>query len=103
MATTTIRLHSYTTADGHEPATGEQNADFRGENFVGHAQGDGHKTLLEYDVEETSPVVSEVLLLAPDANKLFRKLYEAQVKESDRDQIPCLRIGVWSKKAEDGS
>lgn len=103
MATTTIRLHSYTTAEGFEAATGEQNADFRGENFVGKAKGDGHKTLIEYTVDENSPMIAEALEYAPDANKLFRRLYEAQVKEADRDTVPCLRLGIWSDKAEDGS
>lgn len=103
MATTTIRLHSYTTVDGVEPHTGIDSCDFRGEHFVGKADGDGHKTLVEFDVDENHPAVAAALEHGPAMNRGFRAIFDAQVSPNDDDLVPCLRIGVWSKKAEDGS
>lgn len=99
---TTIRLHAYRGTND-----GSASCDFRGANFIGHAQGDEHKTLLEKDVDDASPLVADVLQIGPQVNKILAGLYEGieagQIEAALGGAYIGLRIGVWDKIAPDGS
>ena len=52
---------------------GTESADFRGDKFVGHDQGDEHRTLFQLQ-SESENVVNEALTVAPGFNAFLSKL-----------------------------
>lgn len=98
--TASIKLHSFTTAPGHEPHWGDESADFRGDKFVGAAEGDNHHVLpIAGEIKNASEsVIALVLAEGPKINAVFR-----QLAETEPDGIPGgrvgLRLGVWDAHA----
>lgn len=100
MALTTVRLHSYTadTPEQFNAHSGSVSCDFRGANFIGDAEGDHHSTRFEKDVEDSDPLVAEVLAVGPSVNALLNKLAGAEPSGIPGGRVG-LRVGVWDKTA----
>lgn len=96
---TTIRIHSFTSTAA-VPNDGTEDCDFRGEKFIGAAEGDHHHTLFEKDVDESDPLVAETLAVGPTFNRWLGKL-EAGIVAGIHlgGEVPRLRAGVWDKIA----
>lgn len=93
-----IKLHVYRGTN-----KGTESCDFRGDKFIGHEQGDEHRTVLEID--PASPdLIEEVLSLGPSINALLGRLTENQPAALgpiatglglEGDGPVGLRLGTW--------
>lgn len=91
----TIRLHGY-----HGLNDGTQDCDYRGDKFIGEAQGDTHRTIAEIDDDGTimshegfGQFVDEVLREGPKINGVLSRL---RVNAPVIGTV-ALRLGVWDK------
>ncbi len=107
----TIRLHG-----GHFANDGTDSCDFRGDNYIGHQQGDEHRTLIELDADGTltfttpiEPIKAHIRLGQDDFERLvaatltYGPLINARLRTASLE-FPLLgtvsaRIGVWDKDA----
>ena len=100
-----LKIHSYTTGAGHDPATGAASADFRGDKWVGHMQGDEHHCLFALKSLD-SLVVEELLVVLPGLNAAIlagegHALGNLHLPDSIGGAmaalggIPNLRFGIW--------
>jgi len=71
---------------------GAESCDFRGDKFIGHEQGDEHRTILEKD-PATEAEIAAVLEYGPKLNALLDTLTPSEGFGIEGG----LRIGVWSE------
>lgn len=77
---------------------GTASADFRGDKFIGHEQGDEHKTLFQLKTEDEA-VIQEALTVAPGMNAFLSKLIpHANAVDLLGGKDAFLRIGVFDDK-----
>lgn len=84
---------------------GTESCDFRGDNFIGEAQGDHHRTIPQLEVDPASDeLVSKTLELGPTMNALLDEIKEAQPDAFagiatalglGGDGPVGLRVGIW--------
>ena len=86
-----IKIHAVLGTDH-----GTESCDFRGPLFIGHDQGDEHRTLAEDD-PASEEAVALVLEFGPKANELFSRLLPAKGVGDVFGKDAFLRIGVWDK------
>lgn len=92
-----IKLHAYT-----GPNDGADSCDFRGDKFVGSAQGDEHATLFEVD-PATDEQVELALSEGPNLNKLLSAIGLGaampilHLTSGLGGGRAGLRIGVWDE------
>lgn len=79
-----IKIHAYVGSN-----TGAGSCDFRGENAIGHEQGDEHRTIFEID-PATEEDVAAVLQFGPQLNAIIAKATAAAGIGGG-----SARIGVW--------
>jgi hypothetical protein len=93
-----IKIHAF-----RGTHTGAEDCDFRGDKFVGHEQGDEHRTLLEVDPAPDA-LVEAVLEVGAKLNALFGELTAAEPDALgtvasalglDGEGPVGLRVGVW--------
>ena len=75
---------------------GTESCDFRGDLFIGHDQGDEHRTLAEIDPASDSEI-EMALEFGPKANELFGRLAPAKGVGDIFGKDAFLRIGVWDE------
>lgn len=98
---TTIRIHTVTST-ATAPNWGTTSCDFRDGAFIGDKEGDHHSTREELDLDDSSPLVAEVLAVGPQLNTFLANFWAEKTKGIDPStaaMIPHLRIGVWDKVA----
>lgn len=100
-----IKIHGFADIDGN-PNFGTESADFTGDNEIGAADGDHHKTLLEWDPED--PNDPEFLEAAawmrehgPMLNKILNKMKPAGAVGSFMGNLAGFRGGVWPGDGRD--
>ena len=95
-----IKLHVFRGTDN-----GSDSCDYRGDKFIGHEQGDEHRTVLEIDPADEL-IVKDTLELGPDLNQLFSRLTASEPAELGVVATALglagsgpvgLRIGVWDE------
>lgn len=74
---------------------GAASCDFRGENAIGHATGDEHRTIAEIDPAPDS-LIAKVLALGPEVNEILDQMVPAESVSSfiGGDEVG-FRFGVW--------
>jgi len=82
---------------------GSESCDFRGEGFIGSANGDWHRTVLELD-PATEETVSLVLETGPSVNALLATLAPSELFRPILESLDAkggtkmgLRLGVWDE------
>lgn len=73
---------------------GTKSCDFRGDKFIGHEQGDEHRTIFEID-PASDEQLELVLEHGPEINELLSKMSAASAVHSLLGKSAGLRIGVW--------
>lgn len=103
-----IKFHSFTTDPGFTPNYGDVSADFRGDKFIGSAQGDEHHTLMELKNPSQAeidaflvegPVINAELKKLNLASKVSGILGTSSVAGIAESLIPNLRIGLFDAHA----
>lgn len=84
-----IKIHSFEGTND-----GSVSCDFRGENFIGTAEGDHHQTLFEIDNPDTEEVAT-VLEFGPKINAILSKGTMSDAVAGLIGQKVGVRIGVW--------
>ena len=82
-----IKIHAFVGSD-----SGTESCDYRGDKFIGHEQGDEHRTLFEKD-PATEEEIAAVLEMGPKLNALFDTLTPSEGFGIEGG----LRIGVWDE------
>lgn len=79
---------------------GTESADFRGDNFIGHEQGDEHRTLAELD-PATDEQVNEALVVFPILNQHLAQLGPLALANGLVHDLTgkdvFLRFGIWDE------
>lgn len=95
-----IKIH---VAKPHFSNDGSESCDFRGENFIGHEQGDEHATIFERQ-DPPEDFIAEVLENGPEWNRMNGLLLAEMIPSSFlsgamsiANAKPALRIGVWDE------
>ncbi len=100
-----LKIHSYTTSGGHTAHTGAESADFRGDKWVGHMQGDEHHALFVLKSLD-SAVVEELLTVLPKLNAAIlagggHSVGDLHLPDSIGGALaalgglPNIRFGIW--------
>jgi hypothetical protein len=90
-----IKIHGY---EGTNDGT--VSCDFRGENAIGHAQGDEHRTLFEID-PATPDEIEFVLNEGPKINKMLARMVPADAMKAievlSGGRKAGVRLGLWDQ------
>lgn len=82
-----IKVHAFVGSNA-----GTESCDFRGDKFIGHEQGDEHRTIFEKD-PATEAEIAAVLEYGPKLNALLDTLTPSEGFGIEGG----LRIGVWDE------
>lgn len=84
---------------------GTESCDFRGENYIGHAQGDEHATVPQLEIDPASDaLIAKTLETGPKVNALFDEIKQvepeafgqlASLLGLDGEGPVGLRVGIW--------
>lgn len=98
-----IKLHVF--RDVNSDNDGTENCDFRGDRFVGHEQGDEHRTVPQLEIDPApEALIEKVLAFGPEVNSLLGDMLDLQPEAVQsladalglKGQGPVkLRFGVW--------
>jgi len=93
-----LKIHVYRGTNA-----GTESCDFRGDNFIGHEQGDEHRTVVEED-PASDALIAETLASGPAVNALFDRFKAvepevfgkiASVLGLEGEGPVGLRVGIW--------